>query len=182
MMQKHAKISSDAVLKRTGKSWAQWIALLDIAGATKMTHQQIVALLHERHGVGPWWQQMLTVGYEQAHGLRVKHQRPDGFSINRSKTIVASVEDLFAAWQDRRRRKKWLADVDFTIRKSTKNKSLRITWIDGETKIEVQFYDKGKGKSQVTIQHSRLSNTTEAETMKRYWGDQLEKLKAMLEQ
>jgi len=42
------------------------LAILDKAGAKKMDHKQIVAYLSEQHQVGPWWQQMVTVGYEQA--------------------------------------------------------------------------------------------------------------------
>src|SRR5262249_13986392 len=97
---KSAPISSEAVAKATGKSWDQWHAILDAAGAADMTHQEIVAVLRDEHGVGPWWQQMVTVGYEQARGKRVRHQRPDGFSINRSKTIAATVRAVFAAWKD----------------------------------------------------------------------------------
>ncbi len=178
--QTHAKISSDAVQKATGKTWDEWLALLDAAGAKTMTHQQIVAVL-SKNGVGPWWQQMVTVGYEQARGLRVKHQRPDGFSINRSKTIAASIVAVFAAWSDKRQRGKWLADADFTVRKATANKSLRIAWSAGAGNLEVQFYAKGKDKCQVTIEHSRLKNEKAIAKMKAYWGEQLDKLKTLLE-
>src|SRR6266404_1749073 len=149
--QTYAKISSEAVQQATLKPWDAWFALLDAAGAKKMTHQEIVAVLTQ-HDVGPWWQQMVTVGYEQARGLRVKHQRPDGFSINRSKTIAASITDVYAAWKDKRKRARWLADPGFTIRKANDNKSLRITWIDGVTNLDVQFYARGEDKCQVTIE------------------------------
>lgn len=180
-MKKTTAISSEAVQKATGKTWAEWTALLDALGGKDMTHQQIVAVLRERHGVGPWWQQMVTVGYEQARGKRVTHQRPDGFSINRSKTIAAPLADAFAAWTDKRQRRKWLADVDLTIRKANENKSLRITWSEGETRVDVQFHAKGKAKCQVTIEHARLGNAKQAEKMKAYWGERLDKLKGLLE-
>jgi hypothetical protein len=180
MSKTYNKISSDAVQKATGKTWDDWLALLDAAGSKTMTHQQIVAVVKE-HGVGPWWQQMLTVGYEQARGKRVKHQRPDGFSINRSKTVAAPVGEAFAAWKDRRKRARWLADCDFTIRKATADKSLRITWCDGVSTLDVLFYPKGDGKCQVAIQHAHLKGAKEAEKMKAYWGAQLENLQEFLE-
>lgn len=180
-MSKHADISSDAVQKATGKPWDEWFAILDAAGAKTMTHQEIVAVLSKQHKVGPWWQQMVTVGYEQARGLRVKHQRPDGFSINRSKTIAAPIADVFAAWKDKRRRSKWLADADITIRKATANKSMRITLSDGEGNLDVQFFAKGTDKSQVNLEHARLKDKKAVEKMKAYWGEQLEKLKTLLE-
>lgn len=175
-----AGISADAVKKATGKTWDEWCAVLDKAGCKKMTHKEIVAVLSEQHGLGPWWQQMVTVGYEQARGLRVKHETTAGFSISRSKTLPVPIADAFAAWNDKRKRLKWLADPDFTIRKATENRSLRITWIDGATDIDVMFYVKGKDKCQVTVQHSRLKNEKQAAKMKAYWGVQMDKIAALL--
>jgi hypothetical protein len=177
----YAKISDDAVLKATGKTWAAWIKLLDADGAKKMAHKEVVALLYTKHGVGPWWQQMLTVGYEQARGKRVLHEKSDGFSVSRSKTIAVPLAELYAAWNDQRKRGKWLADADFTVRKATANKSMRITWIDGETDVSVMFTAKGAGKSHVALDHGRLKNARHADKMKAYWTEQLEKLKTLLE-
>jgi len=63
---KSAGVSNEAVRAKTGKTWPDWFAILDKAGARKMDHKQIVAYLNEHHQVGPGWQQMVTVGYEQA--------------------------------------------------------------------------------------------------------------------
>jgi hypothetical protein len=71
---KTAGISSAAVKKATGKDWKQWFTLLDKAGARKMPHKDIACLVYEKHQVSGWWAQMVTVGYEQARGLRQKHQ------------------------------------------------------------------------------------------------------------
>ena len=64
------RMSDAAVQASTGKIWKEWFAILDKAGARKMDHKQIVAYLVKHHKVGPWWQQMVTVIYEQARGLR----------------------------------------------------------------------------------------------------------------
>lgn len=73
-----ADISDEAVLARTGKSWKQWFDLLDEAGATEMSPQEIAAWLSEYYGVGPWWQQMVAVVYQRARGMREKRQPPTG--------------------------------------------------------------------------------------------------------
>ena len=172
--------SSAAVEKATGKTWDEWHAILDDAGAAEMTHKQIVAVLHDKFGVRPWWQQMVAVGYEQARGKRVRHQRPNGFAINRSKTIAVSASKAFAAWKEKRRRDQWLAAAAFVVRTATANKSLRVTWDDG-TNLDVQFLAKGKDKCQVTVEHAKLKNEKMAEAMKKYWGARLEELKALLE-
>jgi hypothetical protein len=69
-------MSDEAVEAKTGKTWSRWFKHLDAAGARKMTHQEIVAHLRDKHDVRPWWQQMVAVTYEQARGLREIHEKP----------------------------------------------------------------------------------------------------------
>ena len=63
-----------------------------------MTHQEIVKYLNTKQGVGPWWQQMVTVTYEQARGLREMHQNPGGYQISVSRTINAPLSKLYKAF------------------------------------------------------------------------------------
>ena len=174
-------VGDDAVKKAAGKKWAQWFAILDRAGAKKLNHRQIVGLLHDQHGVGPWWRQMVTVGYEQARGLREKHQKPDGYEISVNKTINVPISAAFAAWQNDKQRQPWLDDPGFAVRKSITNKSMRITWVDGQNSVEAMFYAKGKSKCQVVAQHSKLAKAKAAARMKAYWTENLERLKGVLE-
>src|SRR4051794_14505736 len=165
-------MGSKAVLAKTGKTWPQWFKILDAGGAKKLDHKGIVALLADQHAVGPWWQQMLTVGYEQARGLRAKHERPDGFQISASKTIAAPAAELFAAWTDEKRRRLWLPEAKLTIRTATRAKSIRITWNDS-TNVEVMLYSKPGGKTQITLQQSKLSTAAAGERMKKFWRERL---------
>ncbi len=178
---KVAGMSNAAVQAKTGKTWAEWLTILDRAGAKNWTHQEIVAYLRKRHGVGSWWQQMVTVGYEQARGLRKKHQTAEGYGISASATIAAPVGTLFRAWHDAAVRRRWLAHPSLTIRKASRNKSLRITWGDGKTHVDVYFYPKGAGKTQVNAQHRKLADSRQASKMKSYWKEQLANLKALVE-
>ncbi|HEY3242213.1 MAG TPA: MmcQ/YjbR family DNA-binding protein [Phycisphaerae bacterium] len=178
------KLMRDAAVQaKTGKNWSEWFSILDRAGAKKKTHKEIVACLAREHGVGPWWQQMITVGYEQQRGLRKPHQRPDGYSISRSKTIAAPVARLFAAWQQPRTRSRWLGESSLTIRTATRDKSLRITWPNPpqpDTTIEVMFYPKGEAKAQVVVQHNKLPDAKSAERMKKFWAEKFERLTALV--
>ena len=173
------KISDDAVAAKTGKTWKQWSAILDRAGGRKMTHQQLVAILTKSHDLGPWWQQMVAVGYEQTHGLRAKHETASGYQVSRSKTMAAAVGDVFEAWGNARKRAQWLPGAKLTIRKATENKSLRITWGDG-TMIEVGLFSKGARKTQIAVQHGRLASARAAAAQKAYWGDALDRLAQLL--
>jgi hypothetical protein len=173
-------MSDEAVKAKTGKTWSAWFKLLDAAGAKKMSHREIVAHLVEKHSVGPWWQQMITVTYEQARGLRDKHEKPGGFEISVSRTIDASVGKAFKAWTDEKTRRKWLP-ANLTIRKTTTNKTLRSTWEDGKTSLSVSFYAKGVAKSQVVAQHGKLPDAKAAAKMKKFWATALDRLKEILE-
>lgn len=167
-------VSDAAVRAKTGKGWIEWFTILDRARCSKMNHREIVAIL-VREGVSGWWQQMIAVAYEQERGLRERHEKPDGFAISRSKTIAADVERLYAAWSDAQARRRWLGESGLTIRKSTPGRSMRITWPDG-THVDVMFYAKGDAKSQITVQHTKLTNAVDAEARKAYWGEKLEAL------
>src|SRR5436190_23296914 len=93
--EKYGGISSEAVRARTCKAWEEWIALLDAENAQTLPHKEIAALLSDQYGVLPWWCQMVTVGYEQARGLRAVHQSVDGYSASASKTINAPLSVLY---------------------------------------------------------------------------------------
>ncbi len=174
------RMSDEAVKAKTGKTWAEWGAILDRAGGRKLTHQQIVAYLHQEHGLGPWWRQMVTVGYEQERGLRQKHEKPDGFQISRSLTLAVPVSTLFKAFSDKRQRGRWLADPGFEVRTVTTDRSLRANWVDGKSTLEVMFYPRGESRCQVTVQHNKLASAKAAERMKAYWGENLQRLRELL--
>ena len=53
--------------------------------------------------------------------------------------------------------------------------------MDGAQVISVNFNEKGRIKSQVTVQHGKLPDARAAEKMKAYWGKALQRLKAHLE-
>jgi uncharacterized protein YndB with AHSA1/START domain len=176
-----SKIGDDAVKEKTGKTWLEWFKTLDKASAIKMNHKEIVSYLKKNFDLNGWWQQMVTVTYEQERGMRKVHEKPEGFQISKSKSISAPVSKLFKAWTNENNRMRWLKDSDFIIRKKTTDKNIRIIWIDNITTVEVMFYPKDNFKTQIVVQHSKLKNAREAEKMKKYWADSLKKLAQFVE-
>jgi hypothetical protein len=173
-------ITTDAVARRTGKGWGEWFALLDSAGARDLDHKGIVAVLAQRHGVGPWWQQMITVAYEQHRGKSDKDETPDGYQVGATLTLQAPLRKIFKMWVEAEERRKWLADDRFSISKATSGKSIRARWGRGTSRIDVFFVDKGEGKSQVNVQHNQIDTPEAAEQMKAYWGKKLGALEEAL--
>ena len=180
-VQKSPRMSDEAVRAKTGKTWDEWFAILDKAGTIKMNHTEIATYLYDKLKVSGWWCQMVAVGYEQARGLREKHQRPTGYEISVSKTIAVSAAEAYKAWKEDKTRRRWLPESDLVIHKATPRKSMRITWTDGKKSIDVNFYPKGTTKSQVVVQHRQLNDSKEAARMKSYWAKALDKLKGTLE-
>ena len=175
--------SDEAVVRATGKPWAEWLALLDAAGGREMNHKQLVAHLRAHTDVSSWWQQQLTIGYEQSRGLRAKHEMADGYQISRSRTMAAPAAAVYHAWVDDAARACWLPDAAFTIRKATPPKSLRLTWADaagaGATSVEVGLSDKGD-RTAVSVQHTKLPDAAAAESMKAFWAAALTRLADLL--
>jgi hypothetical protein len=170
---KAAGISDEAVEKATGKDWKQWFAVLDKAGAHKLDHRAIAAMI-DQNGAPPWWSQMVTVAYEQARGLREKHQKAGGYAASASKTVSVPVGKLYRAVEARLKKENGLA-----IRKATPGKSLRIAGEDG-TRIDVSFYAKGEAKSLVAVQQEKLSGPKEVVRAKKFWAELLAGLAASL--
>ncbi len=174
---KGPRLSDEAVKAKTGKKWDQWFAILDKAGAREMSHKDIVKFLNSKHDVGPWWQQMVTVTYEQARGLREQHEKPGGYQISVSRTVNAPLGNLYKAVASEKSRSRWLSEDGLVVRKATANKSMRVTWKDGKSSLEINFYPKGDGKSQVVVQHSKLPDAKAAARMKTFWSQALDRLR-----
>jgi len=175
------RISDESVKKATGKTWSEWFSILNKAGTKKKEHKVIAEMLYKKFGLSGWWSQMVTVQYEQEIKGRRRHETTSGYQISKSKTFPYSVSKIFIAIQSPAKRKAWLKDPDFKITTSTKNKSIRGKWIDGKTNIEFQFYTKDKIKTQLVVQHNKISSNKEADKLKIYWGKSFEKLNTYLE-
>jgi hypothetical protein len=174
------RVGDNAIKAKTGKTWSQWIALLDRAKSYEKPHKEIAAWLNRERGLSPWWSQTVTVGYEQAKGLRVLHQKTNGFEISVSRTLSVSTTRAFTAWRNVRSRKRFL-DESLTLRTATSPKSLRFNRGD-ETMIEIRIASKGSDKCQVAVQHFKLKTASSAAAMKKYWAKILDSMKTTLEE
>ena len=172
-------MSDDALKRATGKTWDQWCKALDAHGCKKMNHKQIVAVVNQEFAIGPWWQQMVTVGYEQSRGLREVHQKTDGYSFSISRTIPASATKIFNAFTRPARLKRWMHGDEFQVTKATPAKSVRMKWKD-DTRVDVMLYPKGDGKAQVVVQHNQIANSIAMKKLKSYWTKRVDELQAML--
>ena len=180
----YAKVAgkSDAILKeKTGCTWERWVKALDREKAHTWPHRDIARHVSEKYKIPGWWAQTVTVGYERIKGLRAIGQRRDGlFEAGKSKTFPVPVARLYEAFSDARMRRRWLPDVDLTIRTATREKSMRITWPD-RTAVAVGFMSRGAGKSQVGLVHAKLPDRAAVTQKKAFWAERLTELGKLLE-
>jgi hypothetical protein len=177
------KPASDIKVKEvTGRTWEEWLSILDRSGARDTKYRETVNFLIDEHAVEGWWAQAITTAYERSRGMRVKHQQADGFTVYASKTIAVPVNVVYDAFVNPRRRRKWLTDATMRLRTSQPGHTARFDWSDGSTRVSVSFEEKGPSKSTVAVAHERLPDADEAETTKASWRQRLADLKTFLEQ
>ena len=173
-----AGMSDSAVSKQTGRTWAEWVGVLDAAHAAEKPHGQIAAYVASL-GVPSWWSQMVTVGYERIRGLRDKGQRRGGgYEASKSRTFNVPVKTLFNAFSNARTRRLSLP-VNITVRTATPHRSMRITW-DDDTLAQLGFTSKGNRKSVVAVRHEKLPNKSAADAMKTAWTEHFGRLGQIL--
>jgi hypothetical protein len=169
---------TDAAIKaKTGKDWMAWFAALDKAGAAKLDHKAIVALARDM-GSGRWHGQMVAVSYERARGLRVMNQKCDGeFSVSVTRVMPVSLSELYKAATGAP--DAWFPKGAFEETSRTKDKYWRGKWKSG--RLEVGFYAKGAGKSQIALQSNKLASQDMVEKERALWKKAMDRLQAMIE-
>ena len=172
---------SDAVIKeKTGCTWERWVNALDYYRAAEMSHGDIATLIRTKYKTPSWWTQTVTVGYERIKGLRARSQQRDGsYGATKSRTFNVPVSELFDAWMDASVRKRWLNGANVKVRTAKAPKTMRLDWTDG-TIIAVGFTSKGKSKSAVALEHSKLPDRDAVKAVKDYWSERFDALAEVL--
>jgi len=192
-----------AVVKKIGKSWNAWFAILDKWDAAARGHKATAKYLLEVHQVSPWWSQTITIEYEKARGLRVTGQRDDGtFEVSVQRSLQANASQCYTAFTEPERLNQWFThdahlelrtggqyrngDGDLGVFKIVEpHRRLRFTWNNPDhcpgTMVNVLFVDRDDGGCTVQITHSKIKDRAGFEGMKTGWTHALDSLKSLLE-
>lgn len=177
-------ITDKLVIEKTGKPMEHWFLMLDKKGATAIKPSEIFQLaanIKQLQLLGEWNLNLLITTYCWSRGIKKRGEKENGYEISVSKTINVAVKDLYESWVVDTKRNDWLGKEKIIFRKTTANKSARITWSDQVTSLSIDFYEKGLQKSQVLVQHQKIADDKTAASLKDYWGIKLEQLKKWLE-
>ena len=174
-------MTDEAMQRGSGKTIGEWLDILDAWGATERRHPEIARWLVSEHGIGGWWAQSVTVGYERARGMRALHQDPDGFSVSVAKTISATPERVSDAFTDASFRAQWLPDAPITVRTANRGRSARFDWGDPSSLCGYTLFPKGETKTQIGFGHEKLPDAAVADRLRAMWRERLTALKGLLE-
>jgi uncharacterized protein YndB with AHSA1/START domain len=195
------EIDDSTAKQKTGKTLKQWYAVLDAGGGLALGRRELVSLIYDQAAKDVWWSTTIVIEYERAKGQKEKDGRPTGYSICSTKTIEAPLKSVFAAFGDAKPLDQWLGsktklqfedggtlkngDGDSaTIVRIRPNKDLRLAWhgkLAPDTTVDVMFADKGKGKTGITLNHTRIQSRREADQIRAGWSTAFDALKALLE-
>lgn len=196
-------VSSEAVQKATGHDWAEWISLLDKAGAKKWNHKEIVAYLKETHKLSAWWQQTVTVAYEKSKGRRVVGQTADtGFQVGVQRAFPIGLDDAWSLLSSRKGIACWLGNVghfsltegktyktdtgiEGEIRVVKPGNRVRLTWhrpgMKRPATLQIGLAKSGpKTSFRVHLEH--LASQKSRDEMKSHWRGVLEELARLIEE
>ncbi len=196
-----AGVSDAAVERATGRNWKQWQSALDRAGAREWPHKEIAIYLGEKHGLSPWWRQMVTVGYEKAIERRVLGQTAEtGFQIGVQSTLPLDIDQAWELIASRRGATLWLGatpravrfevgssyttheGVGGTFRVVVPRKRLRLTWHpknwDSASTLQVTLVAGSGGKTSIRFHQEKLHDATARAEMKAHWQQVLAALRA----
>jgi hypothetical protein len=172
--------SSVALRRTTGRDRAEWFEVLDACGAGGRPYREIADWLKTEHKLSNWWAQKLIVEYEEARGLRDPGVRRDGsFEVGASKTVKVAKERVIDAFVEPAVRQRWLPGIPVRDVERSAHR-LRFVWADGASRVTVTV-SAADGRTQVVVQHDRLSDRSSAQASKAFWRERLTALKALLE-
>ena len=173
-----ARMSDTAVKKGTGHDWREWVKILDAAHCVSKAHPEIARYVRSL-GVGSWWAQAVTVGYERIRGLRaVGQRRGAGFEAHKSRTFAVPLSVLYEAFADPLLLSRWISD-QVIVKSTTAGKRMRMAMSD-DTVVEIGFLAKSETKSAVAIQHTNLPDKATADGRKAWWAERFDALAQLL--
>ncbi len=174
-------VSDESMVRATGKTHAEWFAVLDAWGATDHGHTEIARWLREEQGVPPWWTQSVTVAYERARGIRGRHQMRDGYSVSATKIVAVDPARALLAFTDETVRAGWLPGAPLEPRPTRARLTARFAWHDPPSRVVVVAAPRDDGRTTVSVTHDQVQDAAKAQELKAFWRERLGELKSTLE-
>ena len=194
----HVRQSMTKILK-------EWFKELDSQPEFNRKRRDSIQWMYDLSGRGSdvWWPTTIWVEYEKVLGIvNRKDGRAEGFNICSTKSVTATIAEIWAAWTSPKSLKAWFgSNVKNSLKEGgawsygdgnggdflriRENKDLRFSWTGEKSEaprlVDVVFADKGKGKTLITLTHQRIQNRPEADGLRNAWSAALDRLKLLIE-
>ena len=169
-------LNTDAIEKKTGQSWDEWLTFLARHQAESKTHSEIAKIveleLTGKIDSPQWWAQNITVAYEQHAGRRLPGQRGDGsFEISASTTHGGLRADTAKYVSSSLEKIEDFNDHQVVSRR-TSSTPVRDYWrftLANATNVTFSLEQKNDNKVLFVITHAHIKNAKEAEAWKVFW-------------
>ncbi len=194
------RVSSKSALKNTGKTWDQWVSLLDAAGARSWSHKELVLYLKKKK-LSPWWQQGVAGAYSVAIGKKIEGRNAKGeLSVTATKSFSIDSKKMWALLCSKQGQEIWLQPLSpmqikvgaffetkdgffGEIRTMKKGLRLRLSWKDPEwskpTYLQVFVVPRPDNKCLVAFTHEKIKEPKVEALLRRRWKQATSSLHAL---
>jgi uncharacterized protein YndB with AHSA1/START domain len=194
------RVSDEAMVRATEKTSAQWYEMFDKENGQLWSHAERIGFVR-RHGVlAGWWQQVITVNYERARGLRLLGETKGvGFEFGISRTFRVTPERAWEILTSGVGLEAWAGDgVEVELRKGasqqmkgkrvevrgvTQNIRLRLALTaDGVPQriIQLSIVPAADGKASVRFHEENLPGVAARKRADRKWNDIMDEVESIL--
>src|SRR5688572_12017177 len=169
--------SDEAIQKATGKTWAEWFAILDAAGARNMTHREITHWLYEQGYTESMWGQCVAIGYEQAMGRREVGQDCYGQYFATGRRIFdGTLDSVLERWVAGTASMTTFGTASLAAPPKTSATAKWRYWrasLDDGSKVNVNISHTSGGRVLLQIDHRNVGNKAAVDAWKAYWKELL---------
>ncbi|MBD2844980.1 SRPBCC domain-containing protein [Paenibacillus sp. IB182496] len=190
-----------AVKRETGKSWAEWTALLDADCAPDGGYDEAAAYLAEVHGLDDRWVTILAGTNEHRQGRKpVGLTAAVGYQIGVRRTVRRPKLEVWDTLVSPSGLRLWLGEMSElqlqagarfvtkegnvgTLRIVKPPDKLRMAWQmpgwDKPSTLQLQLLASGEARTTVSYHQEKLTDLYMRETMRRRWETALDELQAL---
>lgn len=192
------KTTTETIKKHTGKTWDQWIVILDRAGGEKLKYRDLVIAL-KKYKLSPWWQAGIPMHYQMYKGVRVEGRNEKGkWATTSTKTYNISQKKMWdflkseagiAVWLKPMSKFEFIKGQNFEVeggvygelRTMKAPQRARFKWSDLDwdkhSYVQLIVIKRPKDKCIVGFMHESLSTGRARLQMKEHWLRVLEEIK-----
>lgn len=191
VIEKIGRLSSDSVVKHTGKDWDQWLEIFEAAGASVWPYKELTSFLKKKYKIKAYWQHLVAYGYEVHLGRRIDGQNQKGlYSVTTTKTLSIDQKSAWELFTSERGLRAWLnpmSEITFApknyfeieggifgeIRTMKSPERVRFTWQDSDwekpTFVQAYILARPQGKSMLIFMHDSIKSAALKEDLRLHW-------------